>query len=62
MNDKCLCVSANPSGMYFAAGFSSGILRIFDIENTCVVDEIKHHENAIHHVEYSNDGHYLAVL
>ena len=55
-------MSANPSGMYFAAGFSSGILRIFDIENTCVVDEIKHHENAIHHVEYSNDGHYLAVL
>jgi len=48
--------------LYFAAGFQSGVLRIFDIENTCVLEEIKHHENAIHHVDYSPDGRFLAVL
>lgn len=60
--DKCTCLAANPEGLFFAAGFKSGTLRIFDIENTKVVEEIKHHENAIIHIDYSPDGKYLAVL
>jgi WD40 repeat protein len=35
-NDPCLCISGNPNGMYFAAGFKSGTLRIIDIENVSV--------------------------
>ena len=31
-DDKCVCLSSSPIGMYFAAGFKSGIHRIFDIE------------------------------
>lgn len=61
-DDTCLCIAANPSGLFFAAGFASGALRIFDIENTCVCEEIKHHTNPIRHIEYSPNGHFLAVL
>ena len=35
-DDACLCLAPNPTGLFFAAGFQSGTLRIFDIENTCV--------------------------
>lgn len=49
-NDNCLCLTPNPQGLFFAAGFQSGVLRIFDIENTCVIEEIKHHENPILHI------------
>ena len=49
-NDPCLCVSGNPNGMFFAAGFKSGTLRIIDIENVSVIEEIKHHNNPILHV------------
>jgi len=48
--------------MFFAAGFKSGTLRIIDIENVSVTEEIKHHSNPILHVEYSPDGRFLAVL
>lgn len=30
--DPCTCISSNPLSMFFAAGFKSGMLRIFDIE------------------------------
>lgn len=30
-NDNCLCLTPNPQGLFFAAGFQSGVLRIFDI-------------------------------
>lgn len=30
-NDRCLCLAPNPHGLFFAAGFQSGVLRIFDI-------------------------------
>jgi hypothetical protein len=33
--------------MTFAAGFSSGVFRIFDIEKTCIVEEGKYHESPI---------------
>lgn len=48
--------------MLFAAGFKSGTLRIIDIESVSVIEEIKHHNNPILHIEYSPDGRFLAVL
>jgi WD40 repeat protein len=30
-NDSCLCLAPSPHGLFFAAGFQSGVLRIFDI-------------------------------
>ena len=49
--DICTCISGNPQKMQFIAGFKSGILRIFDIESTSVVEEISHHNSPIIHVE-----------
>jgi len=40
-NDPCLCLSGNPNGMLFAAGFKSGTLRIIDIESVSVTEEIQ---------------------
>lgn len=37
-NDPCLCLSGNPNGMLFAAGFKSGTLRIIDIESVSVIE------------------------
>lgn len=60
--DICTCISGNPQCMQFITGFKSGVLRIFDIETTNIVEEISHHNSPILHVEYSPDGHFLAVL
>ena len=30
-SDICTCISGNPNALQFAAGFKSGVLRIFDI-------------------------------
>lgn len=60
--DVCTCIAGNPSSMNFIAGFKSGILRIFDIETTTVIQEISHHTSSIIHVDYSEDGNFLAVL
>ena len=48
--------------MFFAAGFKSGMLRIFDIEKTCISEELSQHQEAIEFVLYSPDGKFLAVL
>ena len=61
-SDVCTCISGHPNALLFAAGFQLGSLRIFDIEKTCLVEEINHHSNPIMHIEYSPDGHFLAVL
>jgi len=31
-DDPCNCISCFPNGAYFAAGFQSGLVRVFDIE------------------------------
>jgi len=37
--DQALCVSAHPHFPLFSCGFETGIMRVFDIERTCVADE-----------------------
>lgn len=60
--DPCTCISGNPLGLFFAAGFASGILRIFDIEKTGILEEFKNHNSAIKYLEYSPNGKYLIVI
>lgn len=47
--------------MTFAAGYSTGIFRIFDIEKTDSIFEGRYHEKAIKHLEYSYDDKHLIV-
>jgi WD40 repeat protein len=47
--------------MYFSAGFKSGVLRVFDIENTSIVEELKSHDCAIEHLTYNPMGSLLCV-
>lgn len=47
--------------MTFAAGFSTGIFRIFDIEKVGSIFEGRYHESAISHIEYSPDAKHLVV-
>ena len=43
-DDRCNTLACHPKGMYFAAGFKSGITRVFDIENTQILEEQHYHE------------------
>ena len=37
--DQPMSVAAHPSLPLFSCGFESGMMRVFDIERTCVADE-----------------------
>lgn len=37
--DQALTVAAHPYLPLFSCGFESGVMRVFDIERTCVADE-----------------------
>jgi WD40 repeat protein len=54
--DPCLRICPHPQEGYFAAGFASGIIRIFDVYNTSIKDEMKWHERSISALEYSPDS------
>lgn len=45
--------------MTFAAGFSTGIFRVFDIERINSIFEGRYHEGAIKNIAYSPDGKHL---
>ncbi|KRX04875.1 WD40-repeat-containing domain [Pseudocohnilembus persalinus] len=57
--DVCTCIAANPVSMTFAAGFASGTVRIFDIEQTSIIEECRYNEAPITSVIYSEDGKHL---
>lgn len=57
--DPCTGISCFPNGPFFAAGFSSGLVRVFDIENTCIIEEAKYHNTQVCCISYSNNGKYL---
>ena len=47
--------------MYFAAGFKTGVFRVFDIENTSILNEGRYHENEINHLTFNPSGSLLCV-
>lgn len=59
--DFCTCISSYSKGMMFAAGFSSGVFRIFDIEKTTIIEECKYHDAQITSMAYSEDGKLLFI-
>lgn len=60
-DDQATCISTYPNGMFFAAGFTSGVFRIFDIEKIAIVEECKYHEAPITAIQYSLDGSHLII-
>lgn len=57
--DECISIAAHPSQRQIAGGFSSGIVRIFEIESVEVVHEHKFHNCQVEEVVYSPSGRYL---
>lgn len=47
--------------MTFAAGYSTGIFRVFDIEKTCSIFEGRYHDKGITHITYSPDSKHLII-
>ncbi len=43
----------------FAAGFSTGIFRVFDIEKTSILSEGKFHDAPITCIQFSKNGKFL---
>jgi WD40 repeat protein len=60
--DQCLTISAHPTQLYFAGGFYSGSLRIFDIEKMCICKELAFYVNKLKQVQYSPDGKLLIAV
>ncbi|KAL4455065.1 hypothetical protein ABPG74_006447 [Tetrahymena malaccensis] len=57
--DNCITLSCSNSSMTFAAGFNSGVFRVFDIEKTNTIFEGRYHESRINHIQYSPDDKHL---
>jgi WD40 repeat protein len=51
--DLPLCVAAHPTLPLFSCGFESGVLRVFDIEKTCVSDEFVQFNKPLSKLAYS---------
>lgn len=51
-------MSFYPLALYFACGFESGAIRIFEIESTAVKDEFVNHETKIMKIAHSRNGKY----
>lgn len=47
--------------MFFAAGFKSGVHRVFDIEQTSILIEGKYHESDVKCIHYSPNGLQLII-
>jgi len=54
--DQALCVAAHPSLPLFSCGFESGVMRVFDIERTCVADEFCQFNKPLVKIAYSPQG------
>jgi WD40 repeat protein len=72
--DECKVIAAHPAAMYFVAGFTSGVVRIFDIVEyvaalstlkrlrTSMIEESKYHKDQIIDMKYSPDGRFLVAV
>lgn len=57
----CLSLDLMNTVNQFAAGFESGVFRVFDIEKTCVIQETRFHDSPVETVKYSPDDKLLVV-
>eukprot|EP00742_Colponemidia_sp_Colp-10_P012496 GILJ01014047.1.p1 GENE.GILJ01014047.1~~GILJ01014047.1.p1 ORF type:complete len:1899 (+),score=257.13 GILJ01014047.1:33-5729(+) len=58
-DDLALCVCFHPEYQIMACGFDSGLTRVFDVESTSLIEEVKQHEMAVDSISYSNNGRLL---
>lgn len=59
--DQPLTVAAHPYLPLFSCGFESGVMRVFDIERTCVADEFSQFNNPLQKLAYSPNGDLLVT-
>ena len=59
--DQPLSVSAHPYLPLFSCGFESGVMRVFDIEKTCVSDEFTQFNKPLTKLSYSPLGDLLVT-
>ncbi|CAF3688347.1 unnamed protein product [Rotaria sordida] len=54
-----LIVTYTPNRQIFVCGFNSGTIKIFDLNTSMILNEIKHHNISITGLLYSHNGSYL---
>jgi WD40 repeat protein len=52
-------ITYHPTQYCITVGFNTGIIRIFDISATAVVEEYKAHADPVYDIAYTNDGRWL---
>ena len=55
-DDICNVISDHPNKLEFIGGFNSGTIRVFDIQNTSILQEIHAHDCPVVFLNYSHDG------
>ncbi|EAX95191.1 Trp-Asp repeats containing protein, putative [Trichomonas vaginalis G3] len=56
LNDPVSCLQFSPSGDRFAAGFSNGIVTIYDMENGSLIKKVFAHKKGVNQLKWSNDS------
>ena len=59
--DQPLSVAAHPQLPLFSCGFESGVMRVFDIDRTCVADEFSQFNKPLLKLKYSPNGDFLVT-
>eukprot|EP00817_Percolomonadidae_sp_ATCC50343_P003591 CAMPEP_0117420370 /NCGR_PEP_ID=MMETSP0758-20121206/1713_1 /TAXON_ID=63605 /ORGANISM="Percolomonas cosmopolitus, Strain AE-1 (ATCC 50343)" /LENGTH=715 /DNA_ID=CAMNT_0005201929 /DNA_START=804 /DNA_END=2948 /DNA_ORIENTATION=- len=54
-----LSIAYHPMNYVFAVGFSSGIIRLFDIAATTVIEEFRAHKQSVLDLHFAADGRWL---
>lgn len=60
--DKPSCLVYHPSDYVVACGFNSGVIRLFDIAPTSVIEEYRAHADRIQNMCYSRDARWLISI
>jgi len=58
-DDQAISIDVHPAAPFFACGFITGSLRVFDLEKTCVFEEFRQHETPVISAKFSPDGRFL---
>eukprot|EP01028_Stygiella_incarcerata_P001206 TRINITY_DN11910_c1_g1_i2.p1 TRINITY_DN11910_c1_g1~~TRINITY_DN11910_c1_g1_i2.p1 ORF type:complete len:1465 (+),score=373.69 TRINITY_DN11910_c1_g1_i2:109-4503(+) len=54
-----LCVAYHPQEYIIYCGFSTGVIRVFDIESTTLLDEFQCHRNPVKAIKCAPDGRWI---